>query len=64
MEVNLKQAQREADYRLECWNRFIDRCMDGTGYVDPGEREKVLLEWAEAENKVGELRRRSQPCQS
>lgn len=52
-----EQADRLAREKLDAWNRFIDRSLDGSGFVSPVERMRVLNEWAQAENKAGELRR-------
>lgn len=54
----VREAEREAQVKLEKWNRFVERYVDGIGpEIFPGERELVLDEWAEAENRAAKLRR-------
>lgn len=53
----LAQANREAQQRLDEWNRFMDKALDGTGIVDPGERQMKLDAWMLAEQKANNLRR-------
>lgn len=52
----LHQANREAQEKLEEWNRFIENALDRTGYVDPGERQMRLEAWMLAEQRAGKAR--------
>lgn len=58
MDKQLNQAEKEAQAALNEWNRFIDKALDGNGFVDPVERQMKLDAWAVAENRAGEIRRK------
>lgn len=53
----LNQANREAQQKLDEWNRFIENALDRTGYVDPGERQMRLDAWMLAEQRAGKQRK-------